>query len=96
MRANVDSAHHVSVNLTLIGRTRHAIVSQIDPVVVTAQEEARGPGKLAHLVERGTRGRKVVISNPGRSGGGMFSPESTSRADSYPVSVTTPCYRSGT
>ena len=40
--------------------------------------------------------RRVASSNPGRSGGRIFSPELTLCADFYSVSVPPPCYRSGT
>ena len=51
------------------------------------------------LVERRTRDRKVVSSNPGGAAGDFFfslSPELTFFADSYSVSVPPPCCRSGT
>ena len=51
---------------------------------------------IACWLERRTRDRKVTSSNPGGSGGRNYSPELTFCADSYSVSVPSPCYRSGT
>ena len=46
---------------------------------------------MACWLERRTRDRKVASSNPGRSGGKVFSsPESTLCVDSYSVSVPPP------
>ena len=51
---------------------------------------------IACWLERRTRDRKVASSNPGKSCGRMFFSRVNLCADSYPVSVPPPCYRSGT
>ena len=58
--------------------------------------EGGGGVRTACWLERRTRDRKVVNSNPGRSGVEFSSPESALFDDSYSMSVPPPCYRGGT
>ena len=51
---------------------------------------------MARWLERRTRGRKVGVRIPAGAAEKCSSPESTLCADSYSMSVPTPCYRSGT
>ena len=51
---------------------------------------------IASWLERRTRDRKVVSSNPAGAAGEFSSPESILCTDSYSVSVPPQCYRSDT
>ena len=63
-------------------------------VRVCVNTDRYGWDSSVQLIERRTRDRKVPSSIPGRSGGRIFFSRVNSCADSYSVSVLSPCYHS--